>query len=101
MLGTGPVYILVYPNPEENAMGTPKEIGAYDAKTHLPEILRKVQAGGSFVITQRGRPIADLSPIHSADAQKTSAAAGRMRVFMDERPAAAVDIKALIEEGRD
>jgi prevent-host-death family protein len=45
------------------------KIGAYDAKTKLPEILRRVEAGESFTITNRGKPIADVVPsrtdIHS------------------------------------
>jgi prevent-host-death family protein len=37
-------------------------IGAYEAKTRLPEILRQVEAGTSFTITNRGRPVADVVP---------------------------------------
>jgi len=36
------------------------EIGAYEAKTKLPELLRQVQAGKRFTITNRRKPIADL-----------------------------------------
>ena len=39
-----------------------EEIGSYDAKTKLPEILRRVEAGEAFTITNRGKPIADLIP---------------------------------------
>ncbi|MFT5218797.1 MAG: prevent-host-death family protein [Planctomycetota bacterium] len=39
-----------------------EEIGSYDAKTKLPEILRRVAAGESFTITNRGKPIADVVP---------------------------------------
>ena len=39
-----------------------KEIGSYDAKTKLPEILRCVRAGESFTITNRGKPVADIVP---------------------------------------
>lgn len=38
------------------------EIGAYDAKTRLPELLRKVQLGEEYLITNRGRPVARLIP---------------------------------------
>ncbi len=31
------------------------EIGAFDAKTRLSEILRKVEQGERFTITKRGR----------------------------------------------
>ena len=37
-------------------------IGAYDAKTKLAEILRRVEAGESFTITNRGKPVADVVP---------------------------------------
>ncbi len=50
-----------------------KEIGSYDAKTKLPEILRKVQRGESFTITNRGKPIADLIPSRSSNHLKTLA----------------------------
>lgn len=81
------------------------EVGAYEAKTHLPELLRKVRSGQRFTITQRGRPIADLVPA-GADASDAGAdAARRMRAFMSEASACApegsVDTKALIAEGRD
>ena len=42
-----------------------EEIGSYDAKTKLPEILRRVEAGERFTITNRGKPVADLVPSQS------------------------------------
>ena len=36
------------------------EIGAFDAKTKLSEILRKVEQGERFTITVRGRAVANL-----------------------------------------
>ncbi len=42
-----------------------EQIGSYDAKTKLPEILRKVQKGQSFTITNHGKPIADIIPSRS------------------------------------
>jgi prevent-host-death family protein len=38
------------------------EIGAFDAKTKLSEILRKVEQGERFTITKRGRAVANLVP---------------------------------------
>ena len=43
-----------------------EEIGSYDAKTKLPEILRRVEAGERFTITNRGKPVADLVPSRSS-----------------------------------
>ena len=48
-----------------------EEIGSYDAKTKLPEILRRVEAGESFTITNRGKPVADLIPSRVGERQKT------------------------------
>ena len=36
------------------------EIGAFEAKTHLAELLRKAEAGEEVVITRRGKPVARL-----------------------------------------
>jgi len=38
------------------------EIGAFDAKTRLSELLRKVDQGERFTITLRGRAVAQLIP---------------------------------------
>lgn len=50
------------------------EIGTYDAKTKLAEILRKVVDGESFTITNRGKPIADLVPSKISAKSKTETA---------------------------
>jgi prevent-host-death family protein len=42
-----------------------EEIGSYDAKTKLPELLRRVEAGEQFTITNRGKPVADIIPSRS------------------------------------
>lgn len=51
-----------------------EEIGSYDAKTKLPEILRRVQHGEGFTITNRGKAVADLVPSRINDAAKIDAA---------------------------
>ena len=56
-----------------------ENIGSYELKTKLPEILRRVQAGESFTITNRGKPVADLMPSTAASKQKTAAAIAAIR----------------------
>jgi prevent-host-death family protein len=51
-----------------------EEIGSYDAKTKLPEILRRVEAGEAFTITNRGKPVADLIPSRAGSQLKAQAA---------------------------
>lgn len=38
-------------------------VGAYEAKTHLPALLAKVERGETVTITRHGRPIAKLVPV--------------------------------------
>lgn len=55
------------------------EIGSYEAKTKLPEILRRVEKGESFTITNRGKPIADLIPSRRAEKQRAETAVNNIR----------------------
>ncbi len=41
----------------------PVEIGAFEAKTHLARILDEVAAWKSYVVTKRGKPVAEIRPI--------------------------------------
>jgi prevent-host-death family protein len=40
-----------------------KSVGAYEAKTHLPALLKEVEGGREIIITRRNHPIAKLVPI--------------------------------------
>lgn len=66
-----------------------EKIGSFDAKTKLPEILRRVAAGESFTITNRGKPVADLVPTNSSDKEDIQSAidgifALRKSVYMSD-----------------
>jgi prevent-host-death family protein len=77
------------------------EIGAYEAKTRLPELLRQVKAGRRFTITNRGEAMADLVPSESVTPKDKSAAVEKFKAFMRKNPVlGAVNVKELIEEGR-
>ncbi len=76
------------------------EIGSYEAKTKLPELLRQVKAGQSFTITNRGEAVADLVPTLGVRAKDKVAAAEKLKKFMLTNPVRGVNIKELIEEGR-
>ncbi len=45
------------------AMPTAREATVHEAKTHLSRLLAEVEAGGSVVITRRGKPVAKLEPV--------------------------------------
>lgn len=80
------------------------EVGSYEAKTKLPELLRGVQGGNRYTITLRGEAVADLVP-PQGNKLSDVAAVDEMRSFMQARKLAAfnvnVDLKALINEGRE
>lgn len=77
------------------------EIGSYEAKTRLPELLRGVRAGNRYTITLRGEAVADLVPAAGCRQTEAVTAADDMLIFMQNRkPAGDVNIKAIIEEGR-
>ena len=93
------VYILVYTTSlQEDVMKI--EIGSYEAKTKLPELLRQVKSGKSFTITNRGEAIADLVPCVDARGKDKIVAAKRLKAFMLTSPVRGVNVKKLIEEGR-
>jgi len=48
-----------------------KIVGAYEAKTHLSELLEKVEAGEEITITKHGTPIARLVPIKKRQAWRS------------------------------
>jgi prevent-host-death family protein len=77
----------------------PAEIGAYEAKTHLPALLDRVARGERFTITKHGRPIARLVPIERTGPDRRREAIERLKVFR-ERHTLDVPVKQLIAEGR-
>lgn len=47
----------------------PKYVGVHEAKTHLSDLLRRIEAGEIITITRRGAPIAELRPPSAKDAR--------------------------------
>lgn len=76
------------------------EVGSYEAKTRLPELLRAVRKGKSFTITNRGEAVAELVPVRKAEEADAVRAVEQMIAFMRSHRVRGVNIKALIEEGR-
>ncbi len=78
-------------------------IGAYEAKTHLTQFLRQVQAGQTFDISVRGIPVARLVPITDSDERRVKAVS-KMRDFTRQQSEACagegVVLAELIGEGR-
>jgi prevent-host-death family protein len=61
----------------------PKEIGAFEAKTRLSALLDRVGKGQVYVITKRGRPIAELRPAEPRTRLQFGCDAGRIAIRDD------------------
>ena len=75
------------------------EIGAFEAKTHLPRLLRRVQAGERFVITKHHRPVAELIPFRSLDSDRVRAAIADLKAFQETHSLKGEPVRRLVEEG--
>jgi len=78
-----------------------ERIGIYDAKARLSQLIEKVEAGAEVVITKRGRPVARLVPPAAPRKRSRAAAARRIRALCEQLDIRGVDIRRLIDEGRD
>lgn len=63
-----------------------QEIGAYEAKTKLPQLLRQVMKGHRFTITNRGQPVAELIPVDADKKNRHRAATDAMIALMQSAP---------------
>ena len=61
----------------------PQVIGAFEAKTRLSELLDRVDKGQVYVITKRGRPIAELRPAARGARLQFGSDAGRITIGED------------------
>jgi prevent-host-death family protein len=76
-------------------------VGAYEAKTHLPRLLRAVERGETVIITRHGRPVAQLGPVQDRRREEIAAVIERMKRARAQRPRVTVDeILAARDEGR-
>lgn len=77
-----------------------RRVSAFDAKTHLGQLLRDAEVGQSYLIVRRGKPVARLEPVE-ADEER----AGFKRLAADfravrERIRGTLKVRELIDEGR-
>ena len=82
-----------------NIRGATIEVGAFEAKNRLSELLRMVEGGRSVIITRHGRAVARLVPADD-DAMKDVAGLGSALRELRDKVAGTVDVRSLVEEGR-
>ena len=75
-------------------------VGAFEAKTHLSELLQRVERGERVTITKHGRPVAQLVPIEDSEARRDWPAFWERVDDRRVRLPVGATIKADIEAGR-
>ncbi|WP_337173550.1 type II toxin-antitoxin system prevent-host-death family antitoxin [Paludisphaera sp.] len=78
-----------------------ESVGAYEAKTHLPQLLDRVARGEEIQITRNGRPVARLVPEPGEEAADVRSVIAEIREFRKGRKLGdGVTLRDLIDEGR-
>lgn len=75
-------------------------IGAYEAKTHLPQLLKRVSKGEKITITKHGVPVATLQAPESVVKPPARKVIADLRKFRQQHRLAGLSIRQMIEEGR-
>ncbi|MBY0293030.1 MAG: type II toxin-antitoxin system prevent-host-death family antitoxin [Alphaproteobacteria bacterium] len=76
------------------------EVSAYEAKTHLAELLRKVKSGERILITKHHVPIAIMTPAASQRKRSIKETVAAIKRFRKGNTLQGLRIKEMIEEGR-
>lgn len=77
-----------------------REIGSYQAKTHLPRLLRRVARGERITTTKHGTPIAMLVPVDKKEKRDIGTAIADLKKFRRRHKLGKLTIREMIDEGR-
>lgn len=77
-----------------------KSVGAFEAKTHLNELLQRASKGEIIQITRRGTPIAKLIPPDNGTKPDLRKLADELRQLRSGASLKNISIRDLINEGR-
>jgi antitoxin (DNA-binding transcriptional repressor) of toxin-antitoxin stability system len=77
-------------------------VGSYEAKTHLPELLERVEHGEKILITRRGTPVALLTQPPQKVGRDVHQVVEDMLAYRNRqnRSTGELSIRQMIEQGR-
>jgi prevent-host-death family protein len=76
-------------------------VSAYEAKTHLPRLLRAAERGETVIITRHGKPVAQLGPVEEQRGEDVAEVIARMKRARAQRARVTVEeILSARDEGR-
>jgi len=76
------------------------QVGAYEAKTHLSRLLKRVSNGERITITRHGVPIAVLIPAVAVPSVTATEVIAALRKLRRGRTLDGESLRDLIDEGR-
>jgi len=77
-----------------------KTVGAFEAKTHLNELLKRVSEGETIRITRRGVPVAKLVPADEHQQRDLKQVVREIREMRKGASLKGLTIRELIDQGR-
>jgi prevent-host-death family protein len=77
-----------------------KTVGAYEAKTHLTQLLVRAAKGEKITITKHGMPVATLQPADASKRTPVRDIIDQLKRFRSGKRLDGLSIRDLIEEGR-
>ncbi len=77
-----------------------QQVGAYEAKTRLSQLIDEAAKGEEIIITKHGVPVAALVPVAGPRQQDPQAAIAALKDFRRGRKLAGLPLREMIEEGR-
>ena len=76
------------------------EVGSFEAKTHLSELLERVKAGEQVLITKRGKAVARLVPVEDDRPASVRQAIDGLTALRNKISLGGEDWKVLRDSGR-
>jgi prevent-host-death family protein len=75
-------------------------VGAFEAKTHLSQLLDRVAKGESITIEKHGVPVAVLNPVGTSRDEPVEQVIAALKEFRSHHRLRGLSIRDMIEEGR-
>ena len=76
------------------------EVGAFEAKIHLSNLLDQVERGETVVITRHGKPVARLVPMTGSSMDDRQRAIEQLKELRKGQTLGPLSIRELIDHGR-
>ena len=75
-------------------------VSSYEAKTHLPRLLRRVSLGEKIMITRHGIPVAVLYPPDPQRYREAKSVIDDLKKFRKKHALKGLSLRDMINEGR-